>query len=240
MNRIGGNRYIPSERLHSVSLPIENRYASLVFKIVLVVISAIGLFYYSGIPMDDPRPIIFSYFTIQSNILCLVYFLIATIYCAKDIKISGKDGTTTPFPRVKGMVILAIFVTFLIYNLVLNPGYAATPPEVNVMSNFIVHLIIPIMAMADWVLFDERGRYKRIDPALWLVFPLFYVVYTMIRAQVGGPFPNGTQYPYPFLNLDELGVGTTLISIILLALLFLILGYVIYYLDRWLGKRKVV
>ncbi len=215
-----------------MSLPIENRYVSLAFKLILVAICAVGLYMNVILPEGVQISILLSYFTIQSNIFCLVYFAVAAAYCVMDIRNDGKIGTTTPFPRIKGAVVLAITITFLVYTFILNPGFSMTGEAADLIPNLIVHLIVPVMAIMDWILFDRKGNYQKYDPVYWLSIPLLYMVYIMIRAQIGGPFPNDSQYPYPFMDVDILGVGGTILSFVLLAAFFALLGYVFYFIDR--------
>jgi hypothetical protein len=66
----------------------------------------------------------------------------------------------------------------------------------------IVHYVMPVAVVADWLVDPPRRRLGLRDAALWLIVPLAYVVYTLIRGALVH------WYPYPFLNVDVLGAAT--------------------------------
>ena len=79
--------------------------------------------------------------------------------------------------------------------------------------------------MLDWLLFDEKGRYRWFEPFLWGIFPSAYFVYTMIRARVSSfRFYNGSPYPYAFMDVDALGWGKVLLIFLGMAAAFLAFG----------------
>ena len=93
--------------------------------------------------------------------------------------------------------------------------------------------------MLDWLLFDEKGHYRRFEPFLWGIFPAAYFVYTMIRARVSSfRFYNGSPYPYPFMDVDALGWGKVLLIFLAMAAAFLALGYVLVWIDHRLARRQ--
>lgn len=61
----------------------------------------------------------------------------------------------------------------------------------------------------------------------------------MIRAQLGGE-PRGVQsrYPYFFIDIDKLGLGPVLLNVLLLSIGFLVIGYALFGVDRFLGQKK--
>jgi len=62
-------------------------------------------------------------------------------------------------------------------------------------------------------------------------------VYAMIAARIGGGIGyGGSRYPYPFMDVDQLGWGTVLLTILYLTAFFLALGYVWVSIDKGLAK----
>ena len=63
-----------------------------------------------------------------------------------------------------------------------------------VWVNILLHYIAPVYMLVDWILFPPYVRLKYIRSLWWLVFPLGYVVYSLVRGLLVD------WYPYPFLD----------------------------------------
>ena len=122
---------------------IKNRGISLIFKLIATLLCLAGLL----IVMGFPNPLNWSrmkYYTLQSNVLCLIYFAFSAIFVAVQIRKSGFDGTSVSkfSPNFKGAVMMAITVTLLIYQFMLA-GTAFSMKEGD-WGNILVHLITPL------------------------------------------------------------------------------------------------
>lgn len=204
----------------------NNRTASLLYKIVFLILCGWGLYLNTGLANGNFNLDVFVYYTILSNLLCFFYF-IATL--------------TTPLIRLKGAVVFTITVTMLIYHFLLVPAQFNMGNHEGIFSigNLLVHYIIPILVIIDWIVFSPKGAFKTYDPLLWITIPLTYFIFILIRARLIGNIPGtNTRFPYPFINLDELGwaqLGSNLAGI---AIFFLLLGYAIWGIDRLAFRLK--
>lgn len=126
----------------------------------------------------------------------------------------------------------------LVYHFVLVPRVFATASDYRPFSmhDLLIHYLTPISVIIDWLLFVPKGRYRWTHPLAWLLLPVGYWVFAMLRAEVGGPLPGGGRYPYFFLDLDVLEWGRLLANVAVLAVAFAVLGYLGYGLDRLLGR----
>ena len=104
------------------------------------------------------------------------------------------------------------------------------------IANKIVHYIVPTMMILDYLLFDNKGNYKKIYPLYWIVIPYIYLLYVFIMIQLGNDIGVNSKYPYPFLNIEVLGDIKVLVYIIYFNIAFILLGYVIFILDKLLSK----
>jgi hypothetical protein len=77
---------------------------------------------------------------------------------------------------------------------------------------------MPILYIIDWLIFAEKQPifYKHLP--YWLIFPAVYGVTSIIR----GLLTN--VYPYPFLNVAELGIGSVLFNMFGLVAVFAVVG----------------
>src|SRR5690606_5336808 len=103
----------------------------------------------------------------------------------------------------------------------------------------LTHLIVPLLAIFDWVLFDKKGRYTLLDPIRWLILPLVYFGFVLVAGPLGLTYDNGKHYPYGFIDVDQNGLGAVLTTAALITLAFIVLGYLIWFVDSLLGKRKL-
>ncbi|SCE71361.1 hypothetical protein GA0070607_0670 [Micromonospora coriariae] len=169
------------------------------------------------------------YFTIQSNVAVGALALYAGLNAWRD--------RPDPPSALRGAVTLYITITGVVYHLVLaNPAspFAMAQPDRaagEALGNQLLHTVVPLLAVADWVLFDKRGRLRPRYAAWWLAFPLAYLGFALLRGLV----VHG--YPYPFLDAGELGYAGVAISALSFAVAFWLLGLLFVGIDRTLSRR---
>ncbi len=214
---------------------IHNRLLSLVYRIIFLFCCGIGLYLNSGIPNGEFAPYMLIFYTIQSNTLCLFFFSVLIFKNFLNLKNQGIKGTTIFLPHFKGAVTMAIAITFIIYHFILAPQFLAVSSDYNLYSwqNILVHYVVPISTILDWLIFDEKSNYRWFDPILWLCVPIAYFIFILVRAKIGGVIEIvESLYPYFFIDVDMLGWGIVLKNTSLLILAFLAIGYVIYIIDK--------
>lgn len=106
----------------------------------------------------------------------------------------------------------------------------------------ILHYIVPIGIVLDWLLFDTKGHMTPTGPLVWVVLPLAYVIYIMVSVNVFGLFMGAlklgpSRYPYSFFDVDALGAGSVALFIVAMLVAFIALGYVYFAIDHALAKR---
>ncbi|MGW5053505.1 Pr6Pr family membrane protein [Actinokineospora sp. NPDC004072] len=160
------------------------------------------------------------YFTIQSNIIvCATHAMLA-----RD---PDRGGWVFAVFRVAGLI--GIIVTGLVYHAVLRGLY-----DLSGLAHFadlLLHTATPLLTVAGWLLFGPRGRISATTAAAALLFPALYLVLTLVRG------PIAEFYPYPFIDVTELGYGTVLLNSLVVAALFLALALGALGVDRLLTRR---
>ncbi len=155
----------------------------------------------------------FSYFTILSNVLAMVLML-GQAFWPEWMQRNGS---------VRGAITLYMTVTLLVYAFILRP-LGADVGEYRIWVDFIQHTAAPVALIQDWFLFPPRRVFPPAEVAKWLVFPIVYLTYSLIR----GPIVDW--YPYPFLDprLDG-GYGRVTAFTVVILILFIGLASLI----RW-------
>ncbi|MFC9963486.1 Pr6Pr family membrane protein [Nocardia ignorata] len=149
----------------------------------------------------------FSYFTIESNILAVLVLLVGGLLAPQG----------PGWQVVRGAVTLYMLITMVVYAVLLaNIDVMLTDKWIN----DIMHRYLPLVLVADWVLV-AMGRRLATTPELvgkWLIFPLLYGAYTLIR----GPIVDW--YPYPFIDPRHQGYLSMTLGLIVLSIVFAVLA----------------
>lgn len=161
----------------------------------------------------------FSYFTVESNTLSVLSLVLSAFALA-----SGSRRRWLEVAR--GAVTLYMTTTILIF-IVLLSGYPSSELTAVPWDNTVLHYVMPIVIIIDWVI---AGRVQPISyraALLWLAFPLAYLLYSLIR----GPIAHW--YPYPFMDPSKNGILGVLITSVIIAVILAGITWVISAVPRW-------
>ena len=155
----------------------------------------------------------FSYFTIEANTIAYIVFLVSAFYL-----FARKKSAVVDFFR--GASTFFMVVTGIVFAVLLSGIEGATLTAVP-WDNIVLHYLIPIAVTLDWIL-DPPSKKVSFRMALaWLVFPLAYLAYSLIR----GPIVEW--YPYPFLDPSNGGYGQVMVTSTVILLGGLVLAYIV-------------
>ena len=163
----------------------------------------------------------FSYFTILSNLIVLV---VATSVAR------GKPHSWWAGASARGAAALYIGVTGCIYALVLSGLWA--PTGLQWLADVALHYVVPLAYLGWWLLVAPHGRLVAIDALRWLAFPLAYVGWVFVR----GSWLHA--WPYPFMDVDALGLGVVLRNSALVCGLFVAGAFALIGIDRLLARSR--
>lgn len=217
-------------------MSLKNNRVAFLYRCIAAVATVIGIYLNSGIPEGAFKPSVFLYFTIQSNVFCLVCFVLDAVRIAKQRPQTAPDACAARSSFWKGAAVMAITTTLLVYWLLLAKGHIAGENKPDPAANLMVHLVVPLLMIADWALLEPKGRFMATYPLKWAVVPLGYYGFTLIASALGARYTDGALYPYFFMDADILGWGQALLNIALVAVAFVALGYCLYLADAWLGR----
>ena len=181
---------------------------------------------------------ILSYYTLQINIFCLAIiflFLVADI-----LGINYREGEL--YYLIKGEMIISVTLMMVMYLVALMPRNFSMYSfhTKNELANILVHIVSPILVIVDYLLFDQKGKFKKVYPIAWITVPLYYVIYVYIYSANGGKFYNiggSRKYAYMFLDFEENGYIMTAVFIGLIAISVILLGRLLIGLDKRLKLR---
>lgn len=180
------------------------------WRFVVAVVPLVGI-------LLAPAPDNLSFFTYQSN--AFVVLLFGWLVLRGEPRSGG----------LRGAVTLYITITGVIYNTLLNSG-----PGAYDAHNALLHVAAPLLVLLDWSFVgDSQSTVRRWHPLLWLLYPLAYLGFVLIRATVVH------SYPYFFIDVNEIGYGGLARNSVGLLVGFGALGYALRALGLVsLGRRR--
>lgn len=218
---------------------IKNRTTQLVYLSMACAVGIIAMLASVGLFDGAFRWDFYIHFTNLSNYLCFAVLLTELISVIKR----KEDSYISIVPRLKFVGLLAILLTFFVYNIMLAPTKSL---QINFsIFSISLHVLMPILYVVDWVLFYERKATWEY-PLLSVVFPILYISFVFVHATCYGFNASimnfaGTGphiYPYFFLNIDKIGVSGVVKWVAILAVAFIAVGYIMYGIDKLILKLK--
>jgi hypothetical protein len=158
------------------------------------------------------------YFTIITNLLVAVVFTGIAI---------GRERFA--HPSLLGSTTLYILLVGIIYGLLLHGLQELSGG--SAIANILLHMVTPILVPLFWLIFIPKGKLSRRDPLLWAIYPLAYLFYALVRGELTH------RYPYPFMNVNDLGWSRTIMNAFLIAVAFLVASWFFVWLDSLLARR---
>jgi hypothetical protein len=162
-----------------------------------------------------------SYFTILSNLLVLG----CSVVLARDPQHDGRRWRLVRMATMVGITVTGVVHWFLLRPLLdLSGG--------SYVVDKLLHVVVPVLALVAWVVAGPRGQAARPQVLGALAWPLLWGALTLVRGSVTG------WWPYPFIDVDELGWGRVLLNLLGVAVLFGACGFAFVAADRTLARRS--
>lgn len=165
----------------------------------------------------------FSFFTILTNLLA------ALALTGPALAPDSPLGRWSRSEGVRGAVAMYIVVVGVVYHLLLASSW--NPQGWQKIADVLLHTVMPLAFVGDWLLFTAKARLRWIDAVKWLIFPLLYGVWTLAHGAMTG------WWPYWFVDMDQLGAVRVAANLTGLLGVFLLLGLAVVAIDRTLGRR---
>ena len=165
----------------------------------------------------------FSYFTILTNFL--VAFSLTMSMFSSQSRVGAFFSRATVQTAIAGYMLVVGCVYNVVLAKLINLHGSAW------IADFFLHTLLPLFYLGYWVLFVPKGSLWLSAPLAWLMYPLLYLVYSLIRGFFLG------WYPYPFLDVVNLGYGLVIRNSIIVLGCFLLFFYALILGDKAMGRR---
>ncbi|QIP11887.1 hypothetical protein G8759_04190 [Spirosoma aureum] len=175
--------------------------------------------------MSIPLTIVqfFSFFTILTNILVALCFTFLWLRPQSD------RGIFFSSPQTSTAIAVYIVIVGLVYNLILRQLWA--PQGLQRVVDEALHSVMPIYFAFYWFIFVPKEKLAWANVPVWLLYPLGYIVYILIRGEFSG------LYPYPFIDVSKLGYAQVMQNSVFLTLAFLVISLLFVGLGKVLSRN---
>lgn len=165
--------------------------------------------------------LLLGYFTILTNLIIGLAFGMITL-----------RGPEVVGPRMLAGIALSIILVGVVFALLLSGTTQLA--GLTVLTNILHHQMTPVLVPVYWLIFARKGALRRVDPLLWALYPLAYLVTALLRGAAEGRFS------YDFLDYTANGVPQVALTCLVILLAFLAFGWLITLLDAWLARRGTI
>ena len=165
-----------------------------------------------------------SYFTNQSNLFTAIVLLVSAYALWRGYKWKHLD-------LFRGAATIYMIITGVVFAVLLSGGDTKDLTAVPI-DNTILHELIPIALVVDWLINPPVKRIPFVRALLWLVYPIVYAACALIRGALTG------WYPYPFFNPEPNGYGPVAVTIAAISLFVIALAWLLTRIPFTRKKKK--
>ncbi|PKA67475.1 hypothetical protein ATI02_0174 [Pseudomonas baetica] len=166
----------------------------------------------------------FSYFTVLTNTLAAT-----VLTCFVTLRESAARRWLLQ-PWVSSGVAVSIAVVGLAYSVLLR--HLWHPEGWQFIADELLHDVMPLLFLGYWWLCVPKGTLRLWHLPLWLIYPLVYFIYALLRGHLLGA------YAYPFIDVAVLGYPQVFINAGGILVGFVVIGLAVIGIDRWRSVRR--
>lgn len=166
----------------------------------------------------------FCFFTVWTNLLVAIAVTVPILWPQRGA------GRLFSRPQILSGLLVYIVVVGLIYHVTLARTW--NPRGIHKIADMIQHYLVPILFLLHWIFLPKGTLGWQAVPS-WLVFPAVYFAFILVCGTIANV------YPYPFVDVSQLGLLRVLINAVVITLGFAVFGLGVVALDKLLGRTRL-
>jgi len=163
----------------------------------------------------------FSFFTILSNLIAAAA-LLAPVVAPRSVMAAFLERPSVRTAVAGYMIMVGAIYYLLLVGLSHRAG-------LQLAIEHVLHAVTPPLFVVDWLLFVDKRRLHLGAGLRALLFPLVYVGWTFLHGALSG------WYPYPFIDVSDLGYARVLANVAGLVGIFVVLEALLVVIGRRIG-----
>ena len=132
----------------------NNKIAQIVYRTIYITLGFIGIIGSFGYFNRSFNQDFYVMYTNLSNYFCIGVTLYLLI---KNIRNKDENKISTSMSIIRFISVIMILVTFFVYNILLAKDKTISDYFFSI-SNLIMHLILPLMFLVDWIFFNNNNN----------------------------------------------------------------------------------
>jgi hypothetical protein len=204
---------------------MDRRQGLALFRAIVAIAVLAAIAYQAKVIIDTGlfRPLRFiAFFTILSNLFGAILWLwLAARWRRRRTRVDDLLG---------GAATLYLVVTFVVVVVLLGGAELSLSDR---LVDFTVHKLFPVLMVIDWIIDPPETDLRMRDVAVWLIFPVIWVAFTLIRGAVD------TWYPYPFLDPDNGGYRSVAYHVVVIFAGFVVIAGAVIALGDFGRDRRL-
>ena len=176
-------------------------------------------------PIPETIVRFFSFFTILTNLLVAIYFT------SQFFQRKNHSAGILNKPGVLTSVTVYITIVGLVYQVLLR--HIWHPTGLQKIVDELLHSVIPLLVIFYWYKFENKSKVHYRQVFKWLVYPLVYLLYILVRGSFSG------FYPYPFVDVGNLGLQRVLLNSCFLVILFTAISLLFVWIGNMPYKKNL-
>ncbi len=167
----------------------------------------------------------FSFFTILTNLLVAIGLVLPLLM--------PNSGGGRFFSQASVTSALAAYIAMvgIAYSLLLR--HLWNPEGLQKIVDVVLHDAVPVMYVGYWLFFVPKTALRWKEVLWWLIYPLAYLSFVLIRGSVVG------RYPYPFIDAGALAYLHVFVNSLMLVCGFLGISLLVVAISRWRGQGRL-
>ncbi|WP_448632199.1 MULTISPECIES: Pr6Pr family membrane protein [Pseudomonas fluorescens group] len=129
---------------------------------------------------------------------------------------------------VRSGIAASIALVSLAYNLLLR--HLWQPEGWQFVADELLHDVVPLLYLIYWWQWVPKGSLRLGHIGLWILYPLVYFAYILLRGNLLAA------YPYPFIDVANLGYPQVFINAGGILLGFVVIALGVVGVDRWRAR----
>lgn len=160
----------------------------------------------------------FAFYTILTNLLVAINLTAILLFPRSAI---GKFFVQASPAAATAEYILIVGI---IYNVLLRQLWK--PEGWQKIADELLHVVVPLFYVLYWFFYASKKSLQWKNIISWLIYPFLYLIYMLVRGAAEG------FYPYPFLNVKELGYGQMFLNSAGMLIMFVLAGGIFVAISR--------
>jgi hypothetical protein len=161
----------------------------------------------------------FSFFTLLTNLL------VALVLTVSLLAAHSRWGRFYTRPAVGTGTALYIAMVGAVYFFLLRNLWQ--PEGLSKVTDILLHDVVPVLYVIFWIFFVPKSGLRWKDPLAWAIYPIIYLAWILARGAASG------RYPYPFVDVGQLGYPLVVRNSAVLLAIFLASAFAVVAVARW-------